>query len=62
MAWELDRAMNVFRTCQTLDDFGTWESIATYYENLRTHADAAPFRQFIEDTYGSAFAAQVLDL
>jgi len=62
LAWELDRAMRVFRTCQTLDDFGTWESIDTYYENLRTSADAAPFRAFITNTYGSAFAAQVLDL
>jgi hypothetical protein len=61
LAWNLIRSLDVFRACRVISHFA-WTDQDLYYQALRTGASAAPFRQFLVDTYGLTFATDVLDL
>jgi len=59
LAWNLRRAMDLFRAGRTLPDF-TWADQDAYYARLQSSADAAALRQFARDTYGATWTQTVL--
>jgi hypothetical protein len=61
LAWNLRRSLDLFRACRVISDFA-WTDQDVYYNELQTGSSAAPFRQFLVQTYGQTFATDVLDL
>jgi len=59
LAWHLRRSLELFRACRGVPDFA-WSDQDQLYLDLRTHADAAPLRDFLVRTYGQAFHDAVL--
>lgn len=62
LAWQLDRSLDLFRTCQTFGEFGSWPSVDALYAGLRTGSAGAPMREFLAQTYGEAWTEEILDL
>jgi hypothetical protein len=60
-AWQLQRAMDIFREGKDLKDF-TYDKQDQFYQTLQTASDAAPLRTFISKRFGSTFMQQVLGL
>jgi len=61
LAWNARRAMDLYRAGSQMADFA-WTDQDDYYQALRTGGDAEPLRAFARDTYGDAWASQVLGL
>jgi hypothetical protein len=61
LKWNTERAMALFAQHQSMPEFET-ESVAQYYDTLKTSADAEDLRTFIRTTYGDAWASSVMGL
>lgn len=61
LMWNTERAMGLFFEHQSMSEFQSG-SVASYYAAFQTASDAEPLRQFIRDTYGDAWAAQILGI
>jgi hypothetical protein len=59
LAWNAKRAMQAFRAGHALQPFQFSEQ-ETYFDTLRTAPSAQPIRDFIVQTYGQAFEAELL--
>lgn len=61
LMWNTERAMALFEQHQSMSEFQS-DSVASYYAAFQTASDAEPLRQFIRDTFGDAWAAQILGI
>jgi hypothetical protein len=61
LAWQLERAMKVFRAGKEMAQLPSSQQ-AQMYERLQTHPDAAPMRALCVKLYGQAFTEEVLGL
>ena len=61
VAWNARRAMRIFREGAVMPDF-QYDEYDTYYENMRTHRDAAPIRDFVRRVWGDALVREIFEL
>ncbi|MCB9560054.1 MAG: hypothetical protein H6708_06560 [Kofleriaceae bacterium] len=59
VAWNLRRAMGLYRLGRAITELA-WTDADTYLDALRTGDDAADLRGFVRDTWGEAWARDVL--
>lgn len=59
LAWNLRRSMELFRAGRTLPDFA-WDDQDTYYDKLKTSADADALRRFTRETFGAEWTMAVM--
>ena len=55
LAWNVKRAMEVYRTGARFEEFA-WERQDTYYDNLRSAPEAEPIRAFARRVFGQPWA------
>ncbi len=61
LAWNARRAMDTYRAGKDLPDFA-WDEQEQFHQTLRTAAGAEAMRAFARDTFGDAWAEEVLGL
>ena len=61
LAWNIERAMRIFRKGAAMASF-EWDSQDDYYQTLQTGAAGEPIRAFVRDTYGVSWTNEVLGL
>ncbi len=61
LQWNTERAMALFEKHQSMSEF-TSQSVGSYFTKFQTAADAEGLRQFIRDTFGAAWASQLLGI
>jgi len=61
MAYNMKRAMDIFRQGRAMSDFA-WSTQDDYYDALRENADAADLVMFARQTFGWTWANQVLGI
>jgi hypothetical protein len=61
LRWNTERAMALHHAAQAMPEFEA-ATVAAYHDTLKTSPDAEPLRQFARDTFGDAWAADVLGI
>lgn len=61
LAWNAERAMNLYRAGAVLPVFA-WTTQDNYYTAWKTSADAIPLRNFARRTFGEAYCTKVLEI
>lgn len=61
LAWNARRAMDVYRRGAVMEEFA-WDDQDQFYTDLRTNAEAEEIREFARETFGEAWAVEVLGL
>jgi V8-like Glu-specific endopeptidase len=59
MKWHTERSMDLFQKTHNLTEFKA-DMVEKLYNNMKSASDAQSWRQFVRDTFGQAWAQQVM--